>query len=245
MRYYAAQKSWMRIGNVENEFTKSQPPNSKVKSRLVAKKRDSASLLDVVSDIEFRPNRWYAATTAGLLVSVDHGLTWGAKQAGPLVSLPLQSVRVSSDERRIRVVSQRGMLYSDDAGKSWEWHDLPLVSGGAVALIDEPGDDYTLVAIAHMGLYISRDWGKTWEAAASGLPSVPVRDFAANGTAFAASMRTGGLYLTSDAGRTWSRAGGNSADDFFTAVAPSEIHDAIYAVSSSEGLFKVEWLATD
>jgi photosystem II stability/assembly factor-like uncharacterized protein len=179
-----------------------------------------------------------------LLVSIDRGLTWKVKQAGPLASFPLQSVRVSSDDRRIRIVSQRGMLYSDDAGNSWEWHDLPLDSGGALALVDEPGDENTLVAIAHTGLYISRDWGKTWDAAAAGLPSAPVQDFAATGAIFVASMRTGGLFLSSDSGRTWSRAGGNFADDFFTAVVASEIPGVIFAASSTEGLYRVQWPGT-
>ncbi len=240
LRYDSAQKSWMRIGAYANASTKSRAPKSKVGGKVAA---GNATVPDVVSDIEFRSNNWYAATSAGLLVSADHGLTWRAKQAGPLTALPLQSVRVSSDERHIRVVSQRGMLYSDDAGKSWEWHDLPLISGGALALFAQPSGDNTLVAIAHSGLYISRDWGKTWDAAAAGLPSVPVQDFAATGAIFAASMRTGGLYLSSDAGKTWSRAGDNSAADFFTAVAPSEIPDQIFAASATDGLYKVEWLA--
>jgi photosystem II stability/assembly factor-like uncharacterized protein len=244
MRYDEAKKSWTKIGTLVEETSKSHALNSKVVDRARAGKRGNAPLVDLVSDIDFSSNNWYAATNIGLLVSVDHGLTWKAKQAGPLASLPLQSVRVSSDGRRMRVVSQGGMLYSDDAGKSWEWHDLPLVSGGALALADQAGDDNTLVAIAHIGLYISRDWGKTWDAAASGLPSAPVQDFVATGAIFAASMRTGGLYLSSDSGRTWTRAGGAFGDDYFEAVAPSESAGAIFAASSTEGLYKVEWPGT-
>jgi photosystem II stability/assembly factor-like uncharacterized protein len=239
MRYDRAQKSWKRIGVYSNDSAKSGPANSKVGRKGAAA---SAPLPFVVSDIEFRSTIWYAATSAGLLVSDDHGLTWKTRQAGSLIDLPLQSVRVSSDERRIRVVSQRGMLYSDDSGKSWAWHDLPLASGGALALVDQPADDNTLVAIAHTGLYISRDWGKTWDVAGAGLPAVPVQDFTANGAIFAASMRTGGLYLSSDAGRTWSRAGGSASDDFFIAVALTEISGAIYAASATDGLYEVEWV---
>jgi photosystem II stability/assembly factor-like uncharacterized protein len=240
-RYDEEKKSWVKIGTLVEETTKSHAPKSKVGKTAQAGRRDTVPLVDVVSDIDFHSNDWYAATNIGLLVSVDHGLTWKAKQSSPLVSLPLQSVRASSDGQRIRVVSQRGMLYSNDAGNSWQWHDLPLDSGGASALADIPGDENTLVAIGHTGLYISRDWGKTWNAAASGLPSAPVQGFAATPAIFAASMRTGGLYLSTDAGMTWARAGGNFANDFFTAIVPSEIPGAIFAASSTEGLYKVEW----
>jgi photosystem II stability/assembly factor-like uncharacterized protein len=242
MRYDDGKKSWSRIGTLADVSAKSHPPNTNVDKRAAAGKHNNFPLLVLVSDIDFRSHDWYAATSIGLLVSADHGLTWKLKQAGPLASLPLQSVRVSPNGQRIRVASQRGLLYSDDAAKSWEWHDLPLDSGGAMALIDPPGDENTLVAIAHTGLYISRDSGKTWQAAASGFPSAPVQDFAATSSIFAASMRTGGLYLSSDSGTTLSRAGGNLADGSFIAVAPSEIPGTIFAASSTEGLYKVEWL---
>jgi len=153
----------------------------------------------------------------------------------------VQSVRVSSNGERIRVVSLRGLVFSDDGGNSWTWHDLPLKSGGAVTLDAQPGDENTLVAIAANGLYISRDAGEIWEQAASGLPSTPVQDFAATGGVFVASMRTGGLYVSSDSGRTWDRVPGAIADGFFAAVAPSNEPGVIVAASATEGLYKVEW----
>ena len=106
------------------------------------------------------------------------------------------------------VVSQRGIVFSDDGGISWAWHDLPLSSGGAVRLAGQPEDGSTLVALARNGLYISRDAGNTWRQAASGLPSTPVQDFAAAQGIFTASMRTGGLYASFDLGQTWDRLPG-------------------------------------
>ena len=145
------------------------------------------------------------------------------------------------DGERIRVVSLRGLVFSDNGGSTWTWHDLPLESGGAVTLDTQPGDENTLVATARNGLYISRDAGKTWQQAASGLPSTPVQDFAATGGVFVASMRTGGLYVSSDSGRTWDRVPGTLADGFFAAVAPSDEPGVIFAASATEGLYKVEW----
>ena len=179
-------------------------------------------LLDVVTDMAFSSKEWYAATNRGLLVSTDRGATWTLKPVGPLTSLPVQSVRVSSNGERIRVVSLRGLVFSDDGGNSWTWHDLPLNSGGAVTLDAQPGDENTLVAIAHNGLYISRDAGNN--LAASGLracPRLPCRTLPRPAAVFVASMRTGGLYVSSDSGRTWDRVPGTLADGFFAAVTPS------------------------
>src|SRR5258708_16049436 len=108
-------------------------------------------------DMGFSSKEWYAATSSGLLMSADGGATWTGKPIGSVTAVPVQSVHVSSNGERIRVVSLRGLVFSDDGGNSWTWHDLPLNSGGAVTLDAQPGDENTLIAIAHSGLYISRD----------------------------------------------------------------------------------------
>lgn len=257
MRYDAAKKAWKQAGTVvgkavdakvpgskqetgERQVVPLQPPQGARKSTGKAAS-GPAPLLEVVMDMAFSSKKWYAATPGGLLVSHDRGATWRLSPVGPLASLPVQSVRVSSNGQRIRVVSLRGLLFSDDGGNSWAWHDLPLKSGGAVTLDAEPGDENTLVAIARDGLYISRDAGKTWQQAASGLPATSVQDFAATGGVFVASMRTGGLYVSSDTGRTWGRVLGTLADGFFAAVAPSNEPGVIFAASTTEGVYKVEW----
>ncbi len=243
MRYDAGKKAWKKAGTVAGEAADAKAPVSPSGRKSAGKALlGPRPLLDVVTDMAFSSNEWYAATSNGLLVSTDRGTTWALKPVGPMSSLPVQSVRVSSNGQRIRVVSLRGLVFSEDGGNSWTWHDLPLKSGGAVTLDAPPGEENTLVAIAHDGLYISRDAGKTWQQAASGLPSTPVQDFAATGGVFVASMRTGGLYVSSDSGRTWDRVPGTLADGFFAAVAPSPNEPGvIFAASATEGLYKVGW----
>jgi photosystem II stability/assembly factor-like uncharacterized protein len=257
MRYDAGKKAWKQAGRFAGEAADAKAPASPsavgarhavpLQSRQGAKNSaDEARsgprpLLDVVTDMAFSSKEWYAATPMGLLVSADRGATWRLRPVGPLTSLPVQSVLVSSNGLRIRVVSLRGLVFSDDGGNSWTWHDLPLKSGGAVTLDAQPGDENTLIATARDGLYISRDAGKTWQQAASGLPATPVQDFAATGGVFVASMRTGGLYVSSDSGRTWDRVLGTLAEGFFAAVAPSNEPGVIFTASATEGLYKVEW----
>jgi photosystem II stability/assembly factor-like uncharacterized protein len=236
LRYDVEKKAWKQVEDVVNEPEAARARPSRSKGISGARLR-----LGVVSDMAFNSKEWYAATSAGLLISTDRGVTWTPKSVGPLPSLPVQSVRVSSNGDRIRLVSLGGLLFSDDGGHSWTWHDLPLNSGGAVTLHAEPGDENTLVATARSGLYISRDAGKTWGQAGAGLPSTPVQDFAAAGGIFVASMRTGGLYVSSDSGQSWDRIPGNLADGFLAAVAPASEPGVFFAASATEGIYRLQW----
>ena len=247
MRYDAGRKDWEQTGTVRGEAADAKNTASRNgrKSRL-GRQSGTQRLLEVVTDLAFASKDWYAATSGGLLVSSDRGATWTRKPVGSLPPLPVQSVLVSSNGDRIRVVSLRGIIFSENGGSSWDWHDLPLPSGGAVALDVQPGDENTLIATARNGLYISRDAGKTWQQAASGLPFAPVQGFAATGGVFVASMRTGGLYISSDSGRTWNRGPGILGDVFFAALSPSREAGEpglFFAASSTEGLYRVEWYA--
>jgi photosystem II stability/assembly factor-like uncharacterized protein len=155
-----------------------------------------------VNDLAFADFTWFAATEDGLFVSHDRGVTWIAVPFAPL-ALPVDSVRASRDGRLLRIVSSRAMVFSDDAGETWQWHDLPFESGGALRL--EFTDPMTALAIARTGLYISHDAGMTWQKAQSGLPQAPVSDLFVGPELWLASIEQGGLYLSRDQGATWSR----------------------------------------
>lgn len=263
LRYDSGKKVWKQVGMVVGEAAAEKSSVSQSSSHAVWARhaeplhpaqggRDSAGmkrsgpqpLVDVVSDIAFSSKGWYAATSRGLFVSTDAGVTWESKPVATSSSLPVQSVSVSFDGERIRVVSLRGLVFSEDGGNLWTWHDLPLDSGGAVRLQSWSGDENALIAIARSGLYISRDAGKTWQRSASGLPFAPVQSFAAAQGVFVAAMRTGGLYFSLDSGRTWDRVPGALADGFFEAVAPASGFRGIFAASATEGLHKLEWPAS-
>jgi len=242
MRYDAARKAWQRAGVVKGEAA-AIPIPARRKSRLnsAGMKFPPHSLQQIVNDMAFSSDRWYAATDDGLLMSADGGATWSIKPLGPLTTLPVQSVRVSPDGQRLWVVSLRGLVFSTDGGTSWAWHDLPMKAGGALTLDVDREDPSTMASIAHNGLYISRDAGNTWQQAGSGLPATPVQDLAIAGNVFLASMRTGGLYVSSDAGRTWTRVSGTLADGFFPAVTTKSNGGVIFAASATDGLYAVEW----
>ena len=241
MRYDAVKKSWLRAGNVTGEVAAPTHPPAKTAGRSVTRTSNATrELQQIVSDMAFSSNGWFAATDVGLLMSADRGATWSLKPLGPLTTLPVQSVRVSPGGQRLWVVSLRGLVFSADAGATWAWHDLPLKAGGAMTLDVDREDPSTMASIAHNGLYISRDAGNTWQQAAAGLPSTPVQALAIEGSVFLASMRTGGLYVSSDTGRTWTRVPGTLADGFFPAVTTKSDGGVIFAASATEGLYAVE-----
>ena len=246
MRYDTARGAWiaagMLIGDIQPPVEPSQP--------LLLKRRTPAPasapkpqagprpLRAVVDDMAFAEDGWYAATEEALLVSRDQGATWRAVPFGQL-SLPTRSVRVSPDGRRLWVVSLRGIVYSLDAGLTWAWRDLPVDAGGALHL--EAADESTFFAIGNRALYISIDSGRTWRKAGNGLPQVPIQQVAVvAGTVFAA-VQSGGIYYSRDRGSRWDRLEGSLADAFFPAVIASASSSTVFAASSTDGLYAVEF----
>ena len=171
MRYDAQKKSWQRAGIRDRRVAApSRIRRREARAPSCHRGQNTAprQLQQIVNDMAFSSNRWFAATDAGLLMSTDRGATWSLKPLGPLTTLPVQSVRVSPDGQQLWVVSLRGLVFSTDGGTTWAWHDLPLKAGGAMTLDVDREDEATMISIAHNGLYISRDAGNTWQQAASG-----------------------------------------------------------------------------
>lgn len=191
----------------------------------------------VVNGFSFGSDRWFAATEQGLFVSTNFGITWSPVQM-TRASLPAQSIVASPDGRVLWVATSGGMLYSQDAGTSWNWRDLPIQSGGVINV--QSGGGNTLLASSARGLYISRDDGATWNLAAHGLPAAPPQEVAVAGQAWIASMRAGGIYISKDHGGTWNRERSTIAEGFFPAISAAKSPGSVYVASSTEGVFSLE-----
>lgn len=250
MRYDATREVWLRegrlLGSAAVLSTSQSKPAARTPRVTAARLRNTASaaagtaLSWTISDMAFSDTRWFAASERGLLVSDNRGRSWDLMSLGAAGNLPVSSVRVSRDGKSLWVVCLRGLLFSNDAGRTWAWRDLPLDSGGALRLDIAPGEsgNDTFVATARRGLFISRDSGATWQQAASGLPQAPVEDLAIVGDVFVVSPTTGGLYLSTDSGRTWRRLPGTIAEGSFSAVATQPGATAVVA-ASSDGVYSL------
>lgn len=199
---------------------------------------DAPQFRAVVNGFAFGPVRWFAATDHGLFVSADRGDTWSAVSL-TRASLPAESVVASADGRVLWVVSSGGMLYSADSGATWTWKDLPIQSSGVIDL--ESGGGEILLASSERGLYISRDAGNTWTLAGHGLPASPPQSVAVAGKVWIASMRSGGLYVSTDLGATWNRPQNAVADGFFPAISVAESRDSVYAASTTDGVYSLQF----
>jgi photosystem II stability/assembly factor-like uncharacterized protein len=235
--YDAAQKRWSRTGP---SWQTPIASNSTVTSL-----PSTTNAQPFVNDFYVAGAAWFAATEEGLFESRDQGRTWSALPFAP-AALPVQSVRASQDAKTIRIVSSHGMVFSEDAGHSWTWHDLPLDSGGALKL--EWADESTLLAIGSAGVYISRDAGATWAKEQSGLPAAHAEQLLLRSGLWLASMGSAGLYVSKDDGVSWARVqkpGGNrtdvTADSEFPALAAAEESQRVFAGSATEGLYLLEF----
>ena len=214
-----AEHKWLRLGNKESERF-------------------------FVNDIAFNGTEWFAARPDGLFITRDNGITWSAV---PFTTgnLAVDLVRVSRDAQKIRLVSSNAMVFSDDAGKSWTWKDLPLDSGGALRL--ESAANATLLVAARNGLYVSRDDGASWQRVQNGLPAARPDDLIIREDLWLVSVHLRGLFLSQNRGASWSRMkGGDDAGPFIqpTILADDSNDGPIYVGSTNDGLYFLDPLQT-
>jgi len=245
-RFDAQQNTWARIG-VVRAFPPVESASDSPRST-----GELHAFRPAVNDMFFADAAWFAATEQGLFVSHDSARSWTELAMGS-VELPVGSVRASSDGQRIRLVSSGGMIFSEDAGRTWTWHDLPLESGGAIRLEWTP--DNILLAVARTGLYISRDAGERWTKAQAGLPGGLADALLTRSDFWLVSMQAAGLYISRDEGATWSRvkqsettrtsagAKGSAArasDGAFPVLVAVGTAGRIYAGSANDGLYVLD-----
>ncbi len=230
-------RTWIRTGSTANNAI--LIPGGGARQA----KRAAQPFGAVVNDLAFSDSNWFAATAEGLFSSPDNGFSWSRTAFAPL-DLPVNSVYVSRDGQQLRIASSGGMVFSDDAGKSWEWHDLPIESGGAIRL--EYADDNTALAISPTGLYVSRDGGRSWRKGGAGLPEAPVGDLLVRRGFWLVSIESAGLYFSQDGGASWLRI--SSAEDMgdelmsehIPALLAEKAAGLVYAESASGGLYVLD-----
>jgi photosystem II stability/assembly factor-like uncharacterized protein len=237
-RFDAQHNNWVRMGIVTESSVLNAAGDSAGGRGAIRAFRPA------VNDIFFGDSAWFAATEQGLFVSRDSGRSWTELPFGP-GELPVGSVRASRDGQQIRLVSSGGMIFSDDAGHTWAWHDLPLESGGAVRL--EWASDKILLAAARTGLYISRDAGNRWAKAQAGLPGGLADGLLTGPDFWLVSVEAAGLYISRDEGATWARVKRSGAgvaarvgDGQFPVLVAVGAAGRIYAGSARDGLFVVD-----
>ena len=235
LRYDAQKNAWVKAGLIAGQEAPAAKPGKRSSKPLPARAA-SRPVIQVVNDLAFTRELWWAATEEGVLASRDRGVTWAQVPLGSAAKLPVHSVHVSDDGGSIWLVSPRGVVLSHDRGKTWTSQEFGFTPRGRLRLSQR--DTNTLLMSSASGLYASTDAGQTWKS--YNPPDLWVRDVAPAGDALLLSTQKRGLYISYDRGETWDRLEGPTGESYFSALAELGASPTILAASPTEGLYALE-----
>ena len=118
-----------------------------------------------VNKISATEDVWYAATSEGIYVTSDQGVTW----QGPMLKGPAPFIGVAASGTRAFAARRESLAVSEDSGKTWEAVPLPG-NLTAVRVISTTPNGY-LLARWKGGNVLQRQPWKVLEA--DGQPAVP------------------------------------------------------------------------
>jgi photosystem II stability/assembly factor-like uncharacterized protein len=151
---------------------------------------------------------------------------------------PASVVWSSADGSQIAAIQDGKFAFSEDAGQSASWGDLPVAAPQALWISSAPSGVPTLMLGTAAGLFLSVDRGANWLPSTNGLPSGRMEAWLAGERFWLVAERSGGVYLSLNRGASWSRIDQDSERGQFAAfVLLNEI--SVLAGSHSEGLLEL------
>ena len=189
----------------------------------------TSSLKSRVADLALTSERWYAATSIGLLVSPNRGLSW--QRASGVAPLEYIAVRASGEQ--IVVASRRVVMMSGDGGWTWSAARLPSFVTGVFGV--ELDDRQGLWLATREGAFLSRDGGRSFDHVLGGLPALNISSIlrdAHRGRLLATSGAAHGVFESRDGGATWSRI----AQTAWPLRSLASHPDRLYAVTAFDGV---------
>jgi photosystem II stability/assembly factor-like uncharacterized protein len=244
MKYDETTKKWEKAGlfvpdpvEVAATTTTTTTKGRKAVSakKPVAKKPVPTLAAFLVNDMTFSSDAWYAATSAGVLVSADHGANWKLVSKDPLTRKPSQSVEVSADGSQIWGIAEKNLIYSADKGATWDAKELGFATAGGLRL--HRVDDQTLFITTNVGLYGSRDAGRTWNRAE--IRDLSFQSVAGNNNALVVATQRHGLVASFDGGKSWQHFDDLLTQGFFPVIRTRR-DGSIVAVSATEGMLSLD-----
>src|SRR5271155_4155220 len=194
-----AGKAW----RPSNTIVKDEPPAAKPKkgTKVAAKPVPHTTLEAKVNEIEVTPQRWLAATTAGLFASSNEGKTW---MGGPVLGRSDFGAVAANGQLEV-AATRKEVVISTDGGATWQETTLPGQISGIRGLTVTPGAQ--ILVASREGGFSSIDGGVTWLRLKNGLPDRDISSISydeSGKTLLATSMATSTIFKSSDGGHSWS-----------------------------------------
>ncbi|MFZ0939746.1 MAG: transcriptional regulator, partial [Candidatus Sulfotelmatobacter sp.] len=173
------------------------------KKRTVSSTVSTHSILDGrVNDTDLGSTRWFAATSAGLFTSKDHGRVW----VGGPVAGEKDFVSVQSQEALVVAATRSTVLVSTDSGAAWQSARLASYPINIRSVTVAP--DGQIFIATREGAFHSADSGKSWNHIVAGLPDKDITSVAYDGShrrLLAISGQIGVVFESTDGGSSWQR----------------------------------------
>lgn len=184
-----------------------------------------------------------AATSAGLLRSVDRGGSWSRHSLGAAQAVAALAAS-PADPRVLLASTPLGLHESLDAGASWSPVSQALAGPPIHSLAFQPGADRVVFATTSRGLLRSDDRGRLWSRVQGGLPRTIVAGLALHPdgrTLYAADYAAGGLYRSDDAGDSWRPFPGDGlvSDRVWLLAIDPAMPDRVLAAAPTGGLHRL------
>ena len=162
-----------------------------------------------VNDIEVAPNRWLAATSAGLFSSSDQGKIWSGGPANGEKDF----VAIRAEKELVVAATPSRLLVSVDGGTVWKQANVSCGHDPASEVVISP--DLRIFVATPDGVFRSADGGSRWERLRGGLPSGAIGSIAFDGTSnrlLAVSSGSGAIYESVDKGQNWNQVANAGAE---------------------------------
>jgi photosystem II stability/assembly factor-like uncharacterized protein len=181
-----------------------------------------------------------AATSHGMLRSIDGGQTWRQ----PTLGTPAQVSALASSPSRpglLLAATALGFFLSRDGGDRWSQVSPGVEGLEARSLAFLPSDDSVVFATTRRGLFRSLDHGRTWARCTGGVPFTDITGLAVHPdgrTLYATEFGVGGIFRSRDGGESWSRlpADGLMTERAWTIALDPKVPERVLVASPSGGL---------
>ncbi|MBZ5521269.1 MAG: transcriptional regulator [Acidobacteriia bacterium] len=180
-----------------------------------------------VSGLELGSEKWYAATSSGILSSTDHGRSW--HEDGPAVARDL--IGISAFDQTVVAAGRRAIFLSSDGGATWK---VPALSN-SISIVNSVGLDHEggIWIGAREGLFRTTNEGQSWDY----IGTLPLADIVAidydseDHRLLATGAASTSIYESSDSGRTWHRR-----DSGWLLRDLHPVHGRVFAATAFDGV---------